>query len=161
MRTLVIPWRNRWRGALAGLVRSIAAGAVLGGATFLHVAGGAAPVAAQLATGSVVVSVLDDQDEPVLDATVELTWGPPAHPSTRQVVVDEEGQVTLPGLDPGVYVLRVSAEGFEPAEHATVTVRAGQPTIVQVRLSAEPGETVAVTAALERRAARRDTSENV
>jgi hypothetical protein len=145
-------------GALGAIAVEFAFVAVLAAGV---VGWGSTPAAAQLATGSVVVSVLDDHDEPVLDATVELTWGPPAHPAKRQVLVDDDGQVTLPGLDPGVYILRVSAEGFEPAEHATVTVRAGQPTIVQVRLSAEPGETVAVTAAIERRSARRDSSENV
>src|SRR5262249_19790826 len=106
----------------------------------------AAPAAleAQILYGSIVGNVTDATDAAVPGATVVAT-----HTQTnqsRQAVTNDAGSYSLPTLDPGVYTLKVSREGFNSVSESNVTVSINSVTRVDVSLKVGAvSETISVS----------------
>lgn len=86
------------------------------------------------ATGSIAGTVADPSGAVIPGAAVTATraGAPPATATS-----DGQGNFSLTGLPPGVYVLEVRASGFRPARHEHVTVVAGRLQRLTVTLSIE------------------------
>ncbi|MBV9774938.1 MAG: TonB-dependent receptor, partial [Gemmatimonadetes bacterium] len=85
---------------------------------------------AQAGTGTVTGTVLDAQSRPVADAAVSVVG------TQRGAVTSADGRFSIAGIPAGSRTLRVSKPGFAPSEQA-VTVAAGTPATVTVRLTAQ------------------------
>jgi Carboxypeptidase regulatory-like domain len=65
---------------------------------------------------------------------------------TRTVKTDDSGRFNFPQLKPGVYAVRVEAEGFEPQRNDSVSAALGQKQIVDFRLKiAQSSQTVEIS----------------
>ncbi len=105
----------------------------------------AAPAAAQVRYGSIVVEVTDQSGGAVPGADVTITQT--ATGLTRNGVSNETGLATLPTLPPGSYSVRVSLSGFK--EFVTSGVEVSEDSVVRVGSVLEVGQlsdTVTVTA---------------
>ena len=86
------------------------------------------------ATGSIAGTVADPTGAVIPGAAVTaIRAGAPAATATS----DGQGNFSITGLQPGVYVLEVRASGFRPARHEHVTVVAGRVQRLAVTLSIE------------------------
>jgi hypothetical protein len=97
---------------------------------------------AQLLRGGLEGTVLDAARIALAGARVSLRGAG----GVRETKSDARGRISLLGLDPGIYSLRVESEGFLAAEYSSLSINAGQVTSVLVQMSPVPGETVTVTA---------------
>jgi len=100
------------------------------------------PLRAQLLSGGLEGTVLDPARVPLAGARISLR----GEGAARETKSDARGRVSVLGLDPGVYALRVESAGFLPADYPSLSIAAGQVTSVLVQMSPVPGETVTVTA---------------
>jgi len=82
----------------------------------------AAPVAAQVTTGTIAGHIVDAQGLAVPGVAVVVT-GPQG---SRTAVTDGEGRFGLPFLTPGTYAVHAELQGFEPADRSGVQVRIGE-----------------------------------
>lgn len=98
-------------------------------------------VAVAQETGNLYGTVVDQGGGVLPGATVELSGiGAP-----RTQVTDDSGRFRFLALDPGVYQLVASLEGFSTAEYTSVSVALARNTELSVELSAAVGETITVT----------------
>ncbi|MEO8504393.1 MAG: TonB-dependent receptor [Acidobacteriota bacterium] len=105
-------------------------------------ASGAAHVFGQFLSGGVYGSAIGADGKPLIAVTVKLAGPSP----TKPVTTAADGRFRFLGLDPGNYQLHAEAAGFEPAFYPSVAISPGRNTAVQIRLSAQPNETITVTA---------------
>ena len=88
--------------------------------------------AAEATTGSIVGTVLDTQDKPVVNARISAV-----SPSGRySALTNDRGRFTLLGVSPDAYTVSVEARGFEPVAELGVLVLAGQSATLSLRLAA-------------------------
>jgi hypothetical protein len=102
------------------------------------------PIVAQTTTGRILGSVRDQTGAAVPRATVTITDAQRA--TTRTATTDESGSYVVSNLAPGVYQVRVRAEGFNSVEHPNIEVEVATDRTVDFALP--PGvvtETVTVT----------------
>lgn len=92
-------------------------------------------------------SVTDPQSRPIVGADVELTE--PSTGAVRHVSTNNDGLYQLPGLQPGDYVLQISATGFA-VQKQNVHLEVAQKVAIDLSLSVESKkEVVEVNAAPE------------
>lgn len=121
-----------WRGRFA----SLSMAAVLAAVLALP-----AELSAQLALGS-LVGVVSSDDGGALPGVIVTLVG--RERSFRQRS-DEDGKIRFLDLEPGNYKLRAIREGFQSADYPSVEILLGRATLVQIRMSRTPGETLVVT----------------
>ena len=101
----------------------------------------AAPAAAQIQTGILIVRAVDEQGAVMPGATVTVTS--PALPREAVGVTDTSGVYQVPGLPVGSYTIKTSLEGFKTLIREDVVVRQGQTTTVDMTVTvgtlARPG----------------------
>ncbi len=102
----------------------------------------AVPAVAQLQTGGIYGTTVDEQGQPLPGVTVTLTSSFGA-PQVQQSGAD--GRFRFLKLYPGTYALKAELDGFSPVEVQQVEVRIGANTEVQVTLSAAVKDTITVT----------------
>jgi hypothetical protein len=102
----------------------------------------AVPAAAQLQTGDIYGTTVDEQGQPLPGVTVTLTSTVGA-PQVQQSGGD--GRFRFLRLYPGTYALKAELEGFSPVEVQQIEVRVGANTDVQVTLSGAVKDTITVT----------------
>ena len=93
----------------------------------------AAPAAAQLSAGRIVGTVTDPQKAAIPRATVVVT--DTATSLSRTVVTSDHGDYVVTPLDPGVYSVTVTIDGFQTAVVNSVDVQVGQSARVNVELA--------------------------
>lgn len=104
-----------------------------------------AMLSAQSTSGTITGSVADSSGAVVADATVEAR----DTGSNRIVkaVTSAAGSYTLPGLNPGIYEIKVSLAGFKTSQIDNVEVRVAQTTTQNIALRiGQVSESVSVTA---------------
>ncbi|WP_163868569.1 YfbK domain-containing protein [Myxococcus eversor] len=85
----------------------------------------ALPAAAQVATGTLIGTVIDSRShKPIVD--VEVTATSPQQPGSWVAVTDTWGSYRLTTLPPGIYTLRFSGKRFHPGVRHQVRVKAGR-----------------------------------
>ena len=106
-----------------------------------------APARAQQGTAVLTGSVINaNTRQPVADAVVTATS--PSLQGEQTVVTDKSGNYQLPQLPPGVYTLRLDAQGFQPYARGDITLRLNRTIRLNVELLPEGfTEEVAVVAA--------------
>jgi hypothetical protein len=112
----------------------------------LSLLGCGASASAQWSSGSLIGKVSNPDGVPIEGARVRIVRLARTPLPALSTSSDAEGRILLQGIDPGVYSLTVEAAGYLIAEHRTLVILAGQPTAVQVQMSAVQGETITVTA---------------
>ncbi len=97
---------------------------------------------AQLHTGDVYGTVLDNQKQPLPGTTLTLTGvgGP------QTALSDESGHFRFVGLYPGEYSIKAELEGFSPVEQSGIGVRIGSKIELELTLSGAVQEMITVTA---------------
>ncbi len=80
---------------------------------------------AQTGRGKAVATVLNEQNQPVEGATVELLRG---HDSTlaKSAITDKKGLAEIENIQPASYLLRITAVGFQTAYTAVFPINAGE-----------------------------------
>ncbi|HZB45387.1 MAG TPA: carboxypeptidase-like regulatory domain-containing protein, partial [Pyrinomonadaceae bacterium] len=106
----------------------------------------APPALAQSNKGTIVGVVTDPNGAVVKDAKVTATNA--ATGETREATTNEDGNYTIPALDPGNYRLDIAATGFQntAVEQVKVETNARQAVDVALNVSGVGGDTVIVTA---------------
>ena len=107
-------------------------------AMLLLVGGGAA--FAQLQTGNLYGTVVDEQGSALPGVTVTLTGG--GAPQVQ--VTNAQGQFRFLGLGPGSYQLKAELEGFSTIEFPNVVINVGRNTSIEVTLSAAVEDVITV-----------------
>ncbi|MFY9826399.1 MAG: carboxypeptidase regulatory-like domain-containing protein [Thermoanaerobaculia bacterium] len=102
----------------------------------------AVPAAAQLQTGDIYGTTMDEQKQPLPGVTVTLTSSVSA-PQVQQSGSD--GRFRFLKLYPGKYSLKADLQGFSPVEVQAIDVRVGANTEVQVTLSGAIKDVITVT----------------
>jgi hypothetical protein len=102
----------------------------------------AVPAAAQLQTGDIYGTTVDEQKQPLPGVTVTLTSSVSA-PQVQQSGSD--GKFRFLKLYPGKYSLKADLQGFSPVEVQEIDVRVGANTEVQVTLSGAIKDVITVT----------------
>jgi len=86
-----------------------------------------------MSTGNLYGTVLDQNGNPLPDATVKLTGaGAPKIKTT-----DDDGEFSYEELQPGSYKAEAELEGFTPSAEL-VTITAGENTSVEITLTFGP-----------------------
>src|SRR6266850_5642098 len=99
---------------------------------------------AQLPTSTVNGTVTDPQGAAVVGAKVSVTSS--ATGVSREAATDTGGRYAVPGLPPGVYLMRVSASGFATSEIKDLHLDVGRAVTLDVPLKvAKAGEVITVT----------------
>ncbi|HEY4574232.1 MAG TPA: TonB-dependent receptor, partial [Thermoanaerobaculia bacterium] len=101
----------------------------------------ALPVRAQLQSGDLYGTVIDDQKQPLPGVTVTLTGV--GAPQVQQS--DAKGQFRFLNLYPGAYSLRAELEGFSTVERPDLTIKIGGKTSIEVTLSGAIKDVITVT----------------
>src|SRR5882724_10971607 len=99
----------------------------------LLLASNASPAFSQILYGGLVGNVRDASDAAVAGAGVTVTNSQTNQ--SRHTVTNETGAYSLPTLEPGVYTVRVTKEGFSAANQTNVTVSINSVTRVDVALA--------------------------
>ena len=108
----------------------------------------AAPLNAQVLYGSIVGVVQDASGSTIPAATVSIVNKDTN--LTRETVSNENGEYTLPNLQPGRYDVKVGLQGFREFVKTNVPVTAGQVSRVEARLEiGSVSETVTVESAAQ------------
>ncbi len=103
--------------------------------------GAAGPAAAQLQTGDLYGTVVDQAGAPLPGATVSLQGD-----TVSQVqVTDEHGDFRFLGLYPGLYKLTGEMDGFSTLEYPDIAVRVGAKVTLEVTLTAAVSDVITVT----------------
>lgn len=101
----------------------------------------AAPAFAQLQTGDLYGTVVNEQGEPLPGVTVTLTGvGAP-----QVQVSDENGQFRFLALYPGTYRLTAELQGFSSLEYPDITIRVGGKATLELTLTAAVEDVITVT----------------
>jgi hypothetical protein len=96
---------------------------------------------AQLQTGNLYGTVVDEQGAPLPGVTVRLSGQGP-----EQVqVTNAQGQFRFLGLPPGSRQIRTELEGFSTVDYPNVNVNTGRNTEIEVTMSAAVGDLITVT----------------
>lgn len=95
----------------------------------------AGTVLGQVSTGTLVGSVLDQQNSSVAGATVEVT--DTATGKVRTVQASTDGTFTVPQLEVGTYTVKITAQGFKTHTATDLKIDVGRPYTLAVTL--EPG----------------------
>jgi len=101
-----------------------------------------APAFAQLQTGSLYGTVVDDQGAPLPGVTV--TAGGQGAPIVQ--VTDAQGRFRFPSLSPGSYRLDAQLEGFSSVEYPNIAINVGRNTEIEVTMNAAVEDVITVTA---------------
>lgn len=109
-------------------------------AMLLVLGGGAA--FAQLQSGNLFGTVMDEQASPLPGVTVTLT-GPGA---AAVQVTNAEGEFRFLSLSPQSYQLKAELEGFSTVEYPNVSINIGRNTTVEVTLASAVEDVITVTA---------------
>ena len=98
------------------------------------------PVSAQVVSGRIAGTIVNDAGEPVSGAVV-IADNKQATPPSRSAVANREGRFGLMSLKAGFWVLLIRAPGYEPLTFtAPVTARPAPPvTLTLVSIPVEPG----------------------
>jgi hypothetical protein len=102
----------------------------------------AVPAAAQLQTGDIYGTTVDEQKHPLPGVTVTLTSSVSA-PQVQQS--GSNGQFRFLQLYPGRYSLKADLQGFSPVEVQDIVVRVGANSEIQVTLSGAIKDVITVT----------------
>ena len=111
---------------------------LIGGASFAQTAPApaprrpAAPAPAPVSRSGIAITVTDTRGLPIPDVRVTI-----AGPSDRNGQTDDSGQANFVGMQPGTYRARFDGDKVVSFERE-VTVRAGQPTGIDVTLNMAP-----------------------
>src|SRR5262245_45728484 len=89
----------------------------------------AAPVSAQVQTGSILIRAIDDQGAVVPGVNVTIS-SPVLVSGTMSSVTDTAGVIRFPSLVPGTYGIRVELSGFQTVNRENIIVSVGQTTPV-------------------------------
>ncbi len=100
---------------------------------FLIIVSGIGIAQSQSEAGSLDGMVSDSQGEPL--PGVVLTITSPVLVGERIQVTNAAGRYRFLGLPPGNYALTAELEGFVTVERPNITVRLGQPTVVNVTMT--------------------------
>jgi hypothetical protein len=113
----------------------------------LSVLAGAAPLQAQLFTGSIKGVVRDTTQSAVPGATV--TVRNTATSDTRTALTSSDGLYSISPLNPGDYEVRVSHDGFQTYEHSNISLDSSQALELNIELTVgSVSQQVTVTAAV-------------
>lgn len=105
----------------------------------------AAPLAAQVQTGSILVRVNDEQGAAVPGVAVTISSSALVAGTTTGVS-DTGGAYRFPSLPPGIYGVKVELQGFQAVVRENVAVQVGQTTPIELTMRvATLAETVTVT----------------
>lgn len=97
---------------------------------------------AQLQTGNLFGTVVDEQGSPLPGVTVTLTGQ--AAPQVQ--VTSAQGEFRFLGLGPTTYQLRAELEGFSTVEYPNIVINIGRNTQVEVTLASAVEDVITVTA---------------
>src|SRR5205823_4896929 len=92
----------------------------------------AAPAAAQVQTGSILVKAIDEQGAVVPGAAVSVSS--PVLPQELTGVTDSGGIYRVPGLTVGRYTVKMSLSGFQTVSRQDVIVVQGQTASIEVSM---------------------------
>jgi len=107
----------------------------------------AAPAAAQVQTGSILVRATDDQGAMVPGVSVTIS-SPVLVAGTMTAVTDAGGVYRFPSLVPGMYAIKMELSGFQTINRENIVVLVGQTTPVDFGMKvATIAENVTVTGA--------------
>ncbi len=124
---------NRWRGWLgAALVAVLAAVVVV------------TPAVAQVNTGTIEVTALDENQVGLPGATVQVVSVEKG--LKRTAITDTGGVATVPALPPGTYDVHVDLSGFAPVDQKGLALRVGQTARIVIGMRPQVSETITVTA---------------
>lgn len=107
-------------------------------ALLLLVAGGAA--FAQLQTGNLYGTVVDEQGSPLPGVTVTVT----GNGAPLVQVTDAQGKFHFVNLSPSSYQLKAELEGFSTIEYPAVAINIGRNTTIEVTLSSAVEDVITV-----------------
>ena len=97
---------------------------------------------AQLQTGNLYGTIVDEQGSPLPGVTVTLS----GQGAPQVFVTDSEGRFRFLGLAPGQYQIQSALEGFSTVDYPNVVVRVGRNTELEVTLSSAVEDVITVTA---------------
>lgn len=115
-------------------------GRVLAVAALLLLVG--VPGFAQLQSGNLYGTIVDDQGAPLPGVTVTLTG--PGAPAVQ--VTDAQGRFRFLGLSPGSYRLDSQLEGFSSVNYPNIVINIGRNTEIEVTMNAAVEDVITVTA---------------
>ena len=95
---------------------------------------------AQLQTGNLYGTVIDQEESPLPGATVTLSGG--GAPQIQ--VTDAQGRFRYVALPPGSYQLEASLSGYSPVEHSGLIVHVGRSTEVEVLLPPAVSDSITI-----------------
>ena len=104
------------------------------------------PLCAQTNTARILGDVRDSAGVPLRSATVTIS--DLQHGAARILVTSQSGGYAAPNLPPGVYAIRVEAEGYKTVERGNLELQVGQD--MRIDFALDPGEvseTITVTQA--------------
>jgi hypothetical protein len=116
-------------------------GRIVAVAAMLLVLGGGAAFA-QLQTGNLFGTVMDEQGSPLPGVTVTLTGQ--AAPQVQ--VTNAQGEFRFLGLSPASYQLKAELEGFSTIEYPNIVINIGRNTTIEVTLASAVEDVITVTA---------------
>jgi hypothetical protein len=97
---------------------------------------------AQLQTGNLFGSVVDEQGSALPGVTVTLS----GQASPQVQVTNAQGEFRFLGLGPATYQLRAELEGFSTVEYPNIVINIGRNTQVEVTLASAVEDVITVTA---------------
>ncbi len=118
--------RSTWRWALALALALLASGTA---------------VYAQIQTGNVFGSVVDDKGQALPGVTVTLSGGGLPVVTTT----DAEGNFRFIGVSPGTYKLESTLDGFSPVVYEEVTVNVNRNTTLNLTMNAAVADVITIT----------------
>lgn len=116
-------------------------GRIVAVAAMLLVLGGGAAFA-QLQTGNLYGTVMDEQGSPLPGVTVTVSGG--GAPQVQ--VTNAQGQFRFLSLSPDTYQLRAELEGFSTVEYPNIVINIGRNTQIEVTLASAVEDVITVTA---------------
>lgn len=119
--------RNLWRKAIAVAALIVLASA---GTAF-----------AQLQTGNLYGTVVDNQGQALPGVTVTASGNGP----TQVQVTDAQGVFRFLGLSPGSYAVKAELEGFSTVDYPNVAINIGRNSQIEITLTAAVEEVITVT----------------
>ena len=96
---------------------------------------------AQLQTGNLYGTVVDNQGQALPGVTVTVSGNGP----TQVQVTDAQGSFRFLGLSPGSYAVKAELEGFSTVDYPNVVINVGRNTSIEVTLSPAVEEVITVT----------------
>src|SRR5678809_1405999 len=118
--------RSNWRWAIAVALVLLASGSAL---------------LAQIQTGNVYGSVVDDKGQALPGVTVTLSGG--GAPSVT--TTDAEGNFRFVGISPGIFKLEATLDGFSPVVYEEVTVNVNRNTTLNLTMNAAVADVITIT----------------